>query len=83
MHLCWLMKTRLEQEYGNKNMFNANYVHANAYYHKAYYAQPKGNFTKEDTWGRNGFFGNDLFGKRNMNQFLRMLNGVLRNDYGK
>ena len=72
-------KTRLEQEQDDKSVFNANYAYTNAYYPKAYYAQPRGSFKQRGYYsGRNPFFG-----RRNVNYSLRMFNGGFRNGYGK
>lgn len=49
-------ETRLEQEQDEKSMFNVNYAYANAYYPKAFYAQPRGNFKRGGYIGGN--FGN-------------------------
>ena len=51
-------ETRLEQEQDEKSVFNANYAYTNAYFPKAYYAQPKGSFKRGGySSGRNLFFG--------------------------
>ena len=39
-------ETRLEQDQDYKSVINANYAYGNAYYPKAYYAHPRGNFKR-------------------------------------
>ena len=60
-------------------MFNANYAYMNAYYPRAYFAQPRGSFK----WG--GYSGGrtPFFGRGNMNYSPRMFNGGVRNGYGR
>ncbi|KAK9200295.1 hypothetical protein WN944_015492 [Citrus x changshan-huyou] len=72
-------ETRLEQEQGDKSMFNANYAYTNAYYPRADFAQPRGSFK------RGGYSGGrtPFFPRGNMNYSPRMFNGGFRNGYGR
>ena len=71
-------ETRLEQEKDDKNVFNANYACTNAYYPRAYFAQPRGSFKRSYSGGRNPFFG-----RGNMKYSLRMFNGGFKSGYGR
>lgn len=44
--LLFTRETRLEQDQDDKSVINTNYAYANAYYPKAYYAQPRRNFKR-------------------------------------
>ena len=61
-------------------MFNANYAYTNAYYPKAFYAQPRGGFRRG---GYTGNFGerNYNFGRGNAIQYQRMNNGNLSSGF--
>ena len=72
-------ETRLEQDQGDKSMFNANYAYTNAYYLRAYFAQPRGSFKRGGYSGGRTLF----FGRGNMNYSPRMSNGGFRNGYGR
>lgn len=66
-------------------MFNAHYAYANAYYPKAFYAQPRRNFRKMGHIGgnfSNVSGGSHAFGRGNIIHPQRMFNGHFRGGYG-